>query len=198
MEGFLKRNDASKVLKIHYHTLEKLGKNNDIEVITIGNTKFYNIKKFLNNKGVIDNDIELPKKNICYCRVSSKKQSEDLDRQIEYMKTKFPCHEIIYDVASGLNYNRRGLKQIINYAINGEINELVIAYKDRLTRFGYELIEWLIKDKSQGSIKIINNEEELTPQEEITKDIISIMNIYVAKNNGLRKYKKEMTKELTK
>jgi len=47
MEGFLKRNDASKILKIHYHTLEKLGKNNDIEVITIGNTKFYNIKKFL-------------------------------------------------------------------------------------------------------------------------------------------------------
>jgi len=130
--------------------------------------------------------------------VSSKKQSEDLERQIEYMKQKFPCHEIIYDIASGLNYNRKGLKQIINYAINGTINELVIAYKDRLTRFGYELIEWLIKEKSHGTIKILNNNEELTPQEEIVKDIIAIMNIYVAKNNGLRKYKHEITKELTK
>jgi len=68
MEGFLKRNDASKILKIHYHTLEKLGKNNDIEVITIGNTKFYNIKKFLNNKGIIPTDPVPLKKNICYCR----------------------------------------------------------------------------------------------------------------------------------
>jgi predicted site-specific integrase-resolvase len=88
--------------------------------------------------------------------------------------------------------------KIINYATNGEINELVIAYKDRLVRFGYELIEYLIKEKSNGTIKILNNNEELTPQEEITKDIISIMNIYVAKNNGLRKYKHEITKELTK
>ena len=66
MEGFLKRNDASKVLKIHYHTLEKLGKNNDIEVITVGNTKFYNIKKFLNNKSIINIVPEPSKKNICY------------------------------------------------------------------------------------------------------------------------------------
>lgn len=73
-----------------------------------------------------------------------------------------------------------------------------VSIKDRLTRFGYELIEWLIKDKSHGTIKILNNDEELTPQEEIAKNIIAIMNIYVAKNNGLRKYKKEITKELTK
>jgi len=198
MEGFLKRNDASKLLKIHYHTLVKIAKNKEIEVVNIGNTTFYNVKKFLDNKDIVGNDFELPKKNICYCRVSSKKQSEDLERQIEYMKQKFPCHEIIYDIASGLNYNRKGLKQIINYAINGTINELVIAYKDRLTRFGYELIEWLIKEKSHGTIKILNNNEELTPQEEIVKDIIAIMNIYVAKNNGLRKYKHEITKELTK
>lgn len=198
MEGFLKRNEASKVLKIHYHTLVKIAKNKEIEVMNIGNTTFYNVKKFLDSKGINNSDLELPKKNICYCRVSSKKQSEDLERQINYMKQKFPCHEIIYDIASGLNYNRKGLKQIIDNAINGTINELVIAYKDRLTRFGYELIEWLIKDKSHGTIKILNNDEELTPQEEIAKDIIAIMNIYVAKNNGLRKYKKEITKELTK
>ena len=179
MEGFLKRNDASKALRIHYHTLEKLGKNDDIEVITIGNTKFYNIKKFLNNKGIVNIDPEPLKKNICYCRVSSKKQKEDLDRQITYMKTQFPCHELIYDISSGLNYNRRGLMKIINYATNGEINELVIVYKDRLVRFGYELIEYLIKEKSNGTIKILNNNEELIPSNLLHCSKFDVLYFYI-------------------
>ena len=112
------------------------------------------------------------------------------------MKKEYPYHEIITDIASGLNYEREGLKKIIRYAIKGEINEVVVAYKDRLTRFGYELIEWLIKENSNGSIKILNNNEELTPTEEITKDIITIMNVYVAKVNGLRKYKKHIKNEI--
>ena len=58
-----------------------------------------------------------------------------------------------------------------------------------MTRFGYELIEWIIQKYSRGKITIINKREEKTPLEEITKDIISIMNVYVAKINGLRKYK---------
>ena len=113
------------------------------------------------------------------------KQKYDLDRQIKYMRDKYPENEIIYDIGSGLNYNRKGLRRIIDMAINGEINELVIAYKDRLTRFGYEIIEYLIEKYSGGKIKIINKKEEETPTEEITKDIIAIMNVYVAKINGL-------------
>jgi predicted site-specific integrase-resolvase len=85
------------------------------------------------------------------------KQKYDLDRQIKYMRDKYPENEIIYDIGSGLNYNRKGLRIIIiDMAINGEINELVIAYKDRLTRFGYEIIEYLIEKYSGGKIKIIN------------------------------------------
>jgi predicted site-specific integrase-resolvase len=114
------------------------------------------------------------------------------------MKLNFPNYEIIYDIASGLNYNRKGLRLIINYAINNEINELIIAYKDRLTRFGFELIEWLIKEKSNGVIKILNNNEELTPNEEISRDIITIMNVYAAKINGLRKYKTSIKSEIDK
>ena len=116
------------------------------------------------------------------------------------MKTKYPLYEIITDIASGLNFNRTGLNKIIDYAIKGEIEIVVISYKDRLARFGYELIEKLITDysKGEGEIKIENKKEEETPQEEITKDIISIMNIYVAKINGLRKYKKQIKEEISK
>jgi len=136
------------------------------------------------------------RKNICYCRVSSNKQKDDLKRQIDFMQNQYPYHEIITDIASGLNYNRPGLQKIIKYAINGDINEVVIAYKDRLARFGYELIEWIIKENSNGKITIINNNEETTPMVEISKDIITIMNVYVAKINGLRKYRNQMKEEL--
>ena len=105
------------------------------------------------------------------------------------MKIKYPNYIIIKDIGSGLNYNRNGLLEIIDKAIKGEINELVIAHKDRLTRFGFELIENIIKKYSKGKIVIVNKQNNETPTEELTKDIISIMNIYVAKVNGLRKYK---------
>ena len=166
------------------------------ETVQIGNQKLYNVNKFLIDNGVSKDLAIKNKKNVCYCRVSSNKQKEDLERQILYMKNKFPSYEIIYDIASGLNYNRKGLKKILNYALNKELNEVIIAYKDRLTRFGYELIEWIITEKSNGRIIILNNDEELTPQEEISKDILAIMNVYVAKNNGLRKYRSQIKQEL--
>lgn len=136
------------------------------------------------------------RRKICYCRVSSSKQKEDLERQIEYMKKKYPNYEIITDVASGLNMNREGLKKIIDSGIKGEIEILVVAYKDRLARFGYELIERIIKEYSNGEIKIENNEEEKTSMEELSTDIVSIMNVYVAKMNGLRKYKKMLVDDI--
>ena len=116
--------------------------------------------------------------------------------QIEYIKKLYPTHRIISDIGSGLNFKRAGLIEIIEKAINGEIEEVIITYKDRLTRFGYELIEMIINKYSNGKIITINKKEEETPTEEITKDIIAIMNVYVAKINGLRKYKKEIKEEI--
>jgi len=181
MEGYLTRMKACKALNVHFHTLYRMAEDKEIESIMVGKQKVYNVKKYLENKG-IKNDNN--KRRICYCRVSSQKQKEDLTRQIEYMKKEYPYHEIITDIASGINYERPGLQKLLRYAINGEIKEVVIAYKDRLTRFGFEMIEWIIKEKSNGKIKILNNNEETTPAEEITKDILSIMNVYVAKING--------------
>ena len=193
MENFLTRKKACEELKIHFHTLYRLAENNEIETIQIGKQTMYNVKEYLAKKGLYKNS---NKKNICYCRVSSQKQKEDLQRQIDFMKKEYPYYEIIIDIGSGLNYERKGLKTLLNYAMNGDLNEVVVAYKDRLTRFGFELIEWIIKEKSNGHIKVINNNEETTPMEEVSKDIITIMNVYVAKINGLRKYKKQIKEDL--
>ena len=191
---YLTRKEATKILGIHYHTLYKLAKNKEIEIVKIGKRQIYNVNKYLQSKKITN--INQVKRKICYCRVSSSKQKEDLKRQIEVMKKLYPTFELISDIGSGLNLNRIGLKTIIDYAIKGEIEILVIAYKDRLARFGYDLIERLIKDYSNGEIKIENQNEEKTPIEELTKDIVSIMNVYVAKMNGLRKYKKLLTDDI--
>ena len=103
------------------------------------------------------------------------------------MKKKYKKYEIIEDIGSGINFNRRGLKKIIDLSIEGKINKLVVAHKDRLTRFGFELIEDLIKKYSNGTI-ILDDEKE--SKEELVEDVLQILNVYTAKMNGLRKYKK--------
>lgn len=194
MDKFITRREVLKILKIHYHTLYSMAKRGEIEILEVGKRQLYNLDKFLRNKGVI-NKI---KRKICYCRVSSNKQKEDLERQVRFMKEKYPDYEIIKDIGSGLNFNRKGLNKIIELAISGELEELLITYKDRLCRIGYDLIENIIKKYSNGKITIVNKEEEETTTEEVTKDIISIMNIYVAKINGLRKYKLKIKETIKK
>ena len=78
---------------------------------------------------------------------------------------------------------------VIDCAIKGEINEVVIVHKDRLCRFGYELIEDIIEKYSNGNIIIIEQKENKEPKEELVEDVLHIMNIFVAKMNGMRKYK---------
>ena len=106
------------------------------------------------------------------------------------MKEKYPNHLIIEDIGSGINFNRKGFRKIIKLGIEGKIKELVVAYKDRLTRFGYSLIEDLIKEYSNGSIVIETNKEEKDKENEIVEDVLNILNVYTAKINGMRKYKK--------
>ena len=194
MDKYLKRKDALKILGIHYHTLYKLAKNGEIETIKVGSQNLYNIDKYLRKKGVNKNTNN--KKKICYCRVSSRKQKNDLERQIRVMKNLYPNHIIIKDIGSGLNFKRPGLKKIIKYALDGELDELIVAYKDRLTRFGFELIEFIIETSSDGKIVVLDHMEEKTPHEEVTEDILQIMNVYVAKINGLRKYKSLIKKDI--
>ena len=193
MSQFLTRKEASEKLGIHYHTLYALAERKEIETLQIGNRQLYNVDKYLKEHGIKESST---RRKICYCRVSSQKQKEDLKRQMEEMAQKFPTYEMISDIASGLNYERDALKKIINYIVKGEVEILVVAYKDRLARFGYEMIEWMMKEYSKGEILILHKVEEETPTEEITKDILSIMNVYVAKINGLRKYKKQIKEEI--
>ncbi len=197
-EQYIGKKKALEILGISAMTLLKLEEMNKIEVIkTIGGHRKYNVKKYIEDNKKESEPIEKTKKdknnkkqNICYVRVSTSGQKSDLEHQKEYMKKKYPKYEIIEDIGSGINFNRKGLRKIIKLGIEGKINKLVVAYKDRLTRFGFELIEDIIKEYSDGEIIIENEKEDKEPKEELVEDVLQILNVYTAKMNGLRKYNK--------
>jgi predicted site-specific integrase-resolvase len=193
MENYKTPKDTSKILGVHWQTLRNWDANGRIETIrTPGGKRMYNVDKYLKDNNKLDElnitDKIITRKKICYCRVSTLGQKSDLIHQVELMKKKYPSYEIIQDIASGLNFNRPGLNKIITMSLNKELDEVVIMYKDRLARFGFELIETIIKEASNGKITIINQTDD-SPEEELTKDLVSIINVFSAKLNGMRKYK---------
>ena len=100
--------------------------------------------------------------------------------------------EIITDIGSGINYNKKGLNQLIDMITNGEVERIVILYKDRLIRFGYELIENLCK-KYETAIEIIDNTDK-TEEQELVEDLIQIVTVFSGRSQGKRA--KKMIKEL--
>jgi predicted site-specific integrase-resolvase len=198
MNQYLGGKEASAKLGVHQRTLMQWDKKGWINTIrTPGNKRLYDVEKFLkehNLKSDIKNNIneeQEEKLNICYVRVSTNGQKDDLERQKDVMKELYKDYIIIEDIGSGLNLNKKGIRKIIDLAIKGKINKLVIAHKDRLVRFGYELIEDLIKDYSNGEIIVIYQKEIKKPEDDLMYDMLQIMNVYVAKMNGLRRYKKK-------
>lgn len=188
--NYVNRKKTCEQLGVHYHTIYAMAKRNENDTIMVGQQQKYNVNKYINDNNHITMNTR-KRREICYCRVSSQKQKEDLRRQIDIMKTKYPNNEIISDIGSGINYKRVGLRQIIDYAIKGEISKVIITYKDRLMRIGYEMIEYIITEYSKGEIIVINKKDEMTAEEEMTKDVISIMNVYVARTNGIRGRRKK-------
>ncbi len=132
---------------------------------------------------------------ICYCRVSSHKQKDDLERQIKFMQEKYPDADIIKDIGSGLNFRRKGLKSLLERAIGGDCITLCIAHKDRLCRFGFDLIEWIIK-RSGGEIVVLDK-TVLSPESELTGDLLHILHVFSCRMHGLRNYRRQVDKALS-
>jgi len=204
--NFVGGKEACEILGVHRNTLYSWEKKGTIEVMrnTPRGKRYYNVKKFMKNKGMICNENKITKTikcskietleeqermNICYARVSSAHQKDDLERQKKVLLDNYPDYSLIQDIGSGINLTKKNLLKIINWAIEGKIESLVIVHKDRLARFGYDLINYFVETYSNGKIIIINQNEEIEPEEELVKDVIQIMTVFVAKINGCRKYK---------
>jgi len=138
---------------------------------------------------------------IGYCRVSSQKQKDDLERQVEnvktYMYAKGYAFEIITDIGSGINYNKKGLHKLINMILSNEVERIVVLYKDRLLLFGYELLE-NICHKYETQIEIIDNTKR-TEEQELVEDLVQIVTVLSCNLQGKRANKaRKLVAELLK
>ena len=135
------------------------------------------------------------KLTIIYARESSSHQKDSLQRQIDILiewanKNGISVDKVITDIASGMNFNRKGLHEIIDLAEKHLIDKLIISYKDRLARFGFEFFQWLL-NKHGCEIIIVNEiDEKPDSRKEIIDDFVSIIHYFAMKLYGARSYKK--------
>jgi putative resolvase len=133
-------------------------------------------------------------KTIAYARVSSHDQKADLERQKQvlelYCARQGWTFEVIADLGSGMNYHKKGLKQLLNDILNGKIGRLVIAHKDRLLRFGAELVFALCEAKNV-EVVILNQGEDTTFEEDLAKDVLEIITVFSARLYGSRSRKNQ-------
>lgn len=196
---FVSIGEASRATGISPHTLRKYADDNKIKSYKTpsGQRKFdinYLEKMYgcnFNNKQVKTSQ----KKNYIYTRVSSKKQIDDLSRQIEHIKSinnKYQTSSYIpiSDIGSGMNFKRSGLQTILDACLQNIIGELIIAHRDRLSRFGFDLIESIVT-KAGGKIIVINDKPDKSSEQELAEDLLSIVHIYSCRQMGKRKYRKQ-------
>jgi putative resolvase len=132
-------------------------------------------------------------KTILYARVSSRNQKADLDRQIAKLLELYPSAELITDIASGLNFKRKGLRSILEAVRTGNVSSIIVAHKDRLARFGFELIEWLCQ--LDGTKIVVLNQDNLSPEREMVEDILAIVHVFSCRLYGFRKYKTKIKED---
>lgn len=192
-----KPKDFSKLLGVSVLTLQRWDNAGLLKAYrTPTNRRYYTHEQYLEFKGIKDEEDE--RQTVIYARVSTRKQSDDLQKQTKFLRQfcnakGMIIDRCIQDYGSGLNYNRKTWNSLLNDVMEGKIKTIVIAHKDRFVRFGYEWFESLCK--RFGTEIIVVNNETLSPQEELAQDIISILHVFSCRLYGLRKYKVQMERD---
>jgi putative resolvase len=184
---------ASKLIGVSQKTLRLWEKDNKINVIyTPNGHRRYDYDYIINNFLKKENKIDKNKLNIIYGRVSTNNQKSNLENQINLLKDfcmskGIIINDIYTDIGSGLNYKRPNFIRLINQVLDNKINSIIISYPDRLTRFSFNFFIWLF-EKYNVSLIIANN-IEISEEQEMTNDLISIIQHYESKLYGKRSYK---------
>ena len=121
--------------------------------------------------------------------MSSKKQESDLQRQIKYLKDRYPKYSVIKDIGSGINYKRRGFKTLLELVLSNDVEEIVVYSKDRLSRFSGDLIQDICKHYNTKLTIVSDDISGKTDEEEFAEDLISIITVFTARFYGKRKYR---------
>lgn len=133
------------------------------------------------------------RKTVLYARVSSRVQKPDLVTQIDFLQSRYPDCEVIQDIGSGLNYRRKGFLALLERVLSNDVGLVVIAHKDRLCRFGFDLVSWIC-NRQKCEILVLD-QTHLSPEREMVEDILAIIHVFSCRLYGLRKYKKQITQD---
>ena len=188
MSRFVKIGKAAEILGVSVQTLRRWELQGSLKPDrrSSGKTRYYNLDKLLG--------LKFPKSDLTigYARVSSHDQKEDLVRQAKLLSSFCTSHgwnhEIIQDLGSGMNYYKKGLKKLLDLILDKKIRRLVLTHKDRLLRFGAELIFALCQAR-QVEVVIINQGDDVSFEEELAKDVLEIITVFSARLYGARSRK---------
>ena len=186
--------EAARILGVTTTTLRNWDKKGLLkpDEITKGKARRYRIESLRNiNRNIIFTKDDL--KTIAYARVSSHDQKEDLTRQVQVLELYCSKHgykyEVIQDLGSGMNYYKKGLTKLIDLILDNQVQRLVLTHKDRLLRFGAELIFSICEAKNVEVIIINQGDEAPSFEEELAKDVLEIITVFSAKLYGSRSKK---------
>lgn len=200
MNRLVSINEASKQLGVSVSTLRRWDKSGVLVAEKTPNGhRRYDLNKI--NPNLLHGIGNKDRKTVAYARVSSSDQKDDLDRQIGvlelYCAKQGWTYEIINDLGSGMNCHKKGLKTLLDGILNDEIGRLVLTHKDRLLRFGSELVFALCERKNVEVI-IINQGENLSFEEELAQDVLEIITVFSARLYGSRSKKNKKLLEAVK
>jgi predicted site-specific integrase-resolvase len=188
-----KPKDFAELLNVSVKTLQRWDRDGTLNAKrTPTDRRYYTYDQYLEFKGVKNDNT---RKMVIYTRVSTNNQKDDLLNQVKFLQDfanakAMIIDEVIQDIGSGLNYNRKKWNKLIEEVMENKIDTIVITHKDRFIRFGYEWFEKFLL-KFDTKLLVVNN-EFLSPQEELVQDIISILHVFSCRIYGLRKYKKKI------
>ena len=192
-----KPKDFAELTGVSVKTLQRWDREGILEANrTPTDRRYYTYDQYLQFKGIkTQNDI---RQVVIYARVSTKNQKADLQNQVSFLRQFCNARGIIVDqciedYGSGLNYNRKKWNKLLDEVMEQKIKTIIITQKDRFIRFGYDWFEKFCM-KFHTTIVIVNN-EELSPQEELVQDIVSILHVFSCRLYGLRKYKKQIERD---
>lgn len=153
---------------------------------------------YLDTLGLVIDDTQQEKSDVIYARVSTHKQAVrgDLERQIEKLKLFAIDHnvrnlQVLSDVGSGLNDNRKNLLRLISMVQDGAVNRIFITCKDRLTRFGFNYLKQICEHHGTTIVVVSDQTEQMSESEELAEDIIALIHSFSGKLYGLRHHIKE-------
>lgn len=191
--------DAAALLGVSVKTMQRWDRTNRLVAgRTATNRRFYTHDQLRKFRGIPE---ESTRKTVAYCRVSSQAQKPDLKNQRKILEDfclvkGWANITFVEEVGGGLNFKRKQFLQLMDDIQNGIVCRVLIAHKDRLARFGYPLLEHICEQHSCDLVVL--NSEQLSPEQEMVQDLMTIIHCFSSRLYGLRNYKKMLKDALAK